>query len=558
LNSDDQQSTNGLLTPVSLQQINNYLTEGYNAHELFLLYVENITMPRPLLRRLLDAAAEHCAFASNDNPGDPDTTNPATPYEPDAAADRSEPLQNLYCEYLFGRATPVAYDQTTTDLAMARRAIMAAKLPLNTVFRKFSRNDLNPEFGTSKQVSVCFAGGAISDGPPQSEIYKAQADMPLRAARPNPYTNGVPSDDYVSFVNDPAYDPEPASDNPFYLRSFSCFDRVLTVLLALGLQPEPNPDKVLYVLPTDIIKQNPRYLADINSQGLKVAFGPGPSDTNDSADAATDDSSSKLSSNAVRINLARKSKSDGAKVATSTLVSKGSGDSDQKKKGSKTAMMAVCKSSSDFSLSIGSDPYVQALFATSATPSLSDPGNSTSKPGKALAAFTIKVPHANESDPCKSAVSSDSDTDDNKDSMTITYSPRSLEAMVYFLGQIIRRNMGPQDAHSGPVTFLAWSPAPRAIASHEPYYYREELFRVLRGSRPTTGIASASDPTGVYFVPELCDMSKPEIDQKSFQCREENPNHSSAQILTMLNQIWGLNKTQATAPTIPTVNVVGH
>ena len=83
--------------------------------------------------------------------------------------------------------------------------------------------------------------------------------------------------------------------------------------------------------------------------------------------------------------------------------------------------------------------------------------------------------------------------------------------------------------------------------------YDEQIFHVEKGSPSDGAIAVASSNGDTFYVPRLCPGLPT---NRKDVCSYEYPDHASAQVLTLLNQLWGLNKTQATAPIVAPVTVI--
>jgi hypothetical protein len=416
-NLDDQQSMQGLMTPVSMQQIKNYVANRFSPEELLLLYVDHISMPRGVWDNLLNAAQEHCVQIAT--------------------------IQNLYCAY---------------------------------VLTELSRDPNAPESKVQHLNPACFdrSGGLKSE--------------------PIKHPNG--ENELVTFVNDPAVAWQPADTSLQQVRSFACLHQVLRVLLALELDFADDPPKAQYRLSIDMIKNNPRYLSDLAQQ--KLIF---------------------------------------AEPFKQELSGKRQLSSNTSPTGHDSTQFGVCKPSDDMHFALTDDSYVQGLFAEAL---LTDRQILVHNP-----TFRSKDTKPDSSD-CATAVTNWESGVKTPDPL-IKITPRSLEAMVYFLGEIIRHDHFAPPSKDERATVLAWS------APDQGYLYEQTLFDVEKGLPPRDAIAFAVDTTGLYYVPSPCGGRRANY----AGCTMEYPGHTSGQVLTMVNQLWGLNKTVATAPVIPTV-VVSH
>ena len=323
--------------------------------------------------------------------------------------------------------------------------------------------------------------------------------------------------------NDPALDENLNGTVEHDTKTFTCFHIVLRALLALDLkQTSSKSHEALYRLPAEWLKSNPRYFADLTQQGLEVASAPSGKRTPDE--------------------------------------------------------IGVCKSADTFSFAIGSENNVRAALGLFKVDKYGHPEDSTEyKPNACASASTIsKEPQieieAGISTPgnkksksgqvdCASKVACWGFTDDGaSEPAKIILEPRSLEGMVYFIGQIIRRTRLKESGRDPAlrdlpgVLFLN----PADTPTYAPY--EEELFRVDTKAPISGSIVSVEYKDNTYYIPDLCEPSKDsqtvKIQPIEALCQQELPYHASPQILTVLNQIWGLNKSAATLPVAPTVTVI--
>ena len=129
-------------------------------------------------------------------------------------------------------------------------------------------------------------------------------------------------------------------------------------------------------------------------------------------------------------------------------------------------------------------------------------------------------------------------------------STRSLDGMVYYLGEIIRAehqvkdSVMPDTAAPDPdgVSLWVWNTQTRA-------YSDWHLFSVRRGSAPDSNLIAVKFHGHDYYVPPACDDSG--------NCADGAEPHRGLQVLALLNQIWGLQKEQSELPIAPTVTVIG-
>ena len=129
-------------------------------------------------------------------------------------------------------------------------------------------------------------------------------------------------------------------------------------------------------------------------------------------------------------------------------------------------------------------------------------------------------------------------------------STRSLDGMVYYLGEIIRAEHQVKDSvmpdaappDTSGVSLWVWNTSSRA-------YSDWDLFSVRRGSAPDSNLIAVDFHGDAYYVPPACDDSG--------DCGQGAERHRSLQVLALLNQIWGLQKEQSELPIAPTVTVIG-
>jgi len=549
-NLDDQQSAYGLMAPVSLQQMSNYLKSGYAVEQLYMMYMQNITISRSMLHSLPDAIAENCAVKQHARGPTGNINqyceyffrdNIASTFLSDKTQDYVKPKNNPVLAFKY---SSVPYDKPyNIQYACFDGGTIHSISPFDTiqVYRdayihthNISKKKAGDEFkNRNKKARDRAAAHHDSAVPTIDEDIDADDSADIKAATP---------DDTVTFANDPAVDNLDDHGQPL-MNSFTCFKQVLTALLTLDLTPTPKAPTALYRVPFPAVQGNPRYFADLTQQGLDIGL------LTKSADGTW-------------------KPADGTDAADATPVAIG-----------------VCKKPDDMSLGFSVDGYVQALFALGGDATLTPqaqpssittqanafalmdvalPPDAKAPPGGSLRAFAFKpstspsaiqlvtklsgkAPAAT----CTEAVMSWQAAKDKGATLTLTYTPRSLEDMVYFLGQIVRRKA--DNPASAPVTFLNVAQDPR---TGDRIPYEEELFRVVKGAAPPNALARAADASGAYYVPALCDRAVQLSKDPPLKCSEEYPNHASAQVLDVLNQLWGLNKTQVAAPIVPTVTVI--
>jgi hypothetical protein len=626
-NLDDQPSMNGLLTPVTVTQLNNYLRQGFNGEEMALLTMSRFDISKALLRALPDVASEVCAIEYLNIDIGPNKIDPVTfNVDPSSSFAQNAP----YCEYLFGGQALVvtAFDGSENGIVYPRPGGPLAKFVAESRSKDGHFYILDSGNLPGRIDSSCFAGGTISRANPKTVIHSYEEQKSkAEKADADEAVDDSPPDEVVSLFNDPAVEPRgPVTDssgNPVLddsgkqiwgpsLNSQTCFAELVTVLMALNMHPIDGSPTALYRAPIDMVKNNDRYLADLSQQKLKVAFlyddtsidrteieptAPNKGPAKDSKGSAKESSNDPI----VPSNLS--AKNSGASDKAPAKEANDSGGAATKYKFKYPSHIGVCKSADDMAIAFEGDGYAEARIGLGDSSPVTDPappGVSASRTGsgpdgdrkpskvpsqptgptvsaepqkaplRSISFLPLQIANAirlkpdNDSeesgDACQQAVE---DWENNADSggLTFKYAPRSLEGMVYYLGQVLRRRY--DGLLGGPgqftaISFVNWGYDP-ALGS---YIYPEVLFDAERGRAPGETIAEAADESGAFYVPGLCDSSthlpRAINNTNEAKCSIEFPNHASAQVFTMLNQLWGLNKTQATTPAIPTVDVISH
>lgn len=532
-NTDDQPSMQGLLTTVTLQQIANYLNEGFSPQELYLLYLSNISVPKKIVDNLPNAVAETCAVDYGQ-----------ASYNPSS-----------YCQYFFGPWTDTDYTRHAPEPAPVKGKYMHAHNMDPGCFvteppADKPISDVNPISSLPPEISAnIHLARALKDAIAKDKdiLDKAKSQLaPLTAKQlalvqlqhrhfeeelaitlvrlktllksggyPDNIASATNGDTdassvLITYVNDPAASEEPpipfsGAPRIHSKQGFTCFKQVLTALLALGLNPaSSSPEQLLYSLPLASAQTNSRYFADLTTQKFDIAIDSG--------------------------------------------------------------QVGVCQKASDLSLTYTSDDYINGIFGFDESILLGADQPSAPLTNHGLTAILVKqskspnaikldaLKHVPAKTDCASALKSKRDDEakvtakSDDDAPSIGFTPRSLEAMVYYLGQIIRSKYPPENTVA-PKEVTFWNFANMDDA------YEEELFDVKRGNPGLGAVSTATAESGSYFVPKLCPDGEPA--RHAFgRCSPEYPNHASAQILTMLNQLWGLNKTQATAPIVAPVTVI--
>jgi hypothetical protein len=133
---------------------------------------------------------------------------------------------------------------------------------------------------------------------------------------------------------------------------------------------------------------------------------------------------------------------------------------------------------------------------------------------------------------------------------------RSFESVIYYLGEIARSEAAGDSYVAVPVLGRApWS-KPSADS-----LYEEPLFDV-EGGAPHAGapVVTKDDHGATYWIPDFCDADATRASgiaraAEVPACSTEYPNHESLTVLTIVNQLWGLQKEPDGNAATPTVSI---
>jgi len=120
---------------------------------------------------------------------------------------------------------------------------------------------------------------------------------------------------------------------------------------------------------------------------------------------------------------------------------------------------------------------------------------------------------------------------------------RSLEGMIYYLGEVLRAESGAAGdvSQAEGTTVWAWN-----RIRHRDMVWG--LFVAESGRAPSDSPISVDFEGSTYFVPSECSDTQ--------ACPDLQHRHRTLQVLALLNEIWGLQKEAAQMPIVPTVTVV--
>ncbi len=133
---------------------------------------------------------------------------------------------------------------------------------------------------------------------------------------------------------------------------------------------------------------------------------------------------------------------------------------------------------------------------------------------------------------------------------------RSFESVIYYLGEIARSEAAGANYVAVPVLGRApWStPSADSI-------YEEPLFDVESGEpHQKAPVVTRDDHGATYWIPDFCDADGTRASNiaraaKVPACSTEYPNHESLTVLTIVNQLWGLQKEPDGNAATPTVSI---
>ncbi len=121
--------------------------------------------------------------------------------------------------------------------------------------------------------------------------------------------------------------------------------------------------------------------------------------------------------------------------------------------------------------------------------------------------------------------------------LKLEFSTRSLDGMVYYLGEVLRSASVAGPGPDVPVQLWVWNTGRKRF---EPW----NLFEV----RPGNGQIAVQFMHRQYGIPAACASA-------SF-CSDPEGRHTSFQAIALLNQVWGLQKEETQLPISPVVSVI--
>lgn len=121
--------------------------------------------------------------------------------------------------------------------------------------------------------------------------------------------------------------------------------------------------------------------------------------------------------------------------------------------------------------------------------------------------------------------------------LKLEFTTRSLDGMVYYLGEALRSASVAGPGPDAPVQLWVWNTAAKRF---EPW----DLFEV----RPGNGPIAVHFMHRQYAIPAACASAS--------YCTDPEGRHTSFQAIALLNQVWGLQKEETQLPISPVVSVI--
>jgi hypothetical protein len=295
--------------------------------------------------------------------------------------------------------------------------------------------------------------------------------------------------DYAIFINDPSWFSSP--DAP--VQSERCFIVVMRTLLALGLHPVDGPSTKVAAHIADAFLKEPRFREKLIEQSLTIT-------------THKDDESIKPDENYVT------------------------------KKGGPTTFEL------DSKLTVGLADKVACTIKGGPMGELA--GAFSKDDLDALGYLKTSGPAGACRDSKKKPALGD---------LKISLHVRSFEAVIYFLGEVVREE-----------AIDSSSSAPPTIVGREPWEtpkgsYEEPLFLVRAGQVDAGAPVAIQDDHGnTFWIPDHCltpalSLERPDWIPKP--CSMEYPDHESLTVLTIVDQLWGLQKEPSDKSATPTLSL---
>jgi len=131
----------------------------------------------------------------------------------------------------------------------------------------------------------------------------------------------------------------------------------------------------------------------------------------------------------------------------------------------------------------------------------------------------------------------------------VAFSTRSFEAMIYYLGEALRYEQSDNSDSASFIRVLGRNPA---VAGQN--YYETMFFASTHLSDTDAAVSVKDDSGATYAVPNACVSLPVQLSsERNVGCTVEYPDNESLQLLTFLNQVWGLQKESVASPGLPGV-----
>ncbi|MGA7712680.1 MAG: hypothetical protein WCA81_12315 [Rhizomicrobium sp.] len=337
-----------------------------------------------------------------------------------------------------------------------------------------------------------------------------------------PFSTSNPSFSY-RFQNDPAAIDVRSDDHP----NPHCFQYVLRALLVLNLTPSTTvpakpPTIVQSGLPSSfataswfiesLLKNDEAYSIDNNGKLAVCKFGSSPAP---SAGSSANSSSTPSSDN-----------SDNTPAEFDLPGLQSDSKAGNKDAAESRDQTLLCDNAVNPTASPTPDQEITKPEYNAGIYSMLLPGSSTSDSNKSV---NIKIPHAT-SHGRRSAQKTPSTGRTKIATLTL----RSPEGMIYYLAQIARVSSSNSAARL-PET------ANGTI-----------IFSVLSGTTTGKSALSVEFKGQTYYIPNVCDGAGCVHDIAKI----EKPNYWSLDVLSLVNQMWGLQKEASSMPAAPAVTVI--
>jgi len=132
--------------------------------------------------------------------------------------------------------------------------------------------------------------------------------------------------------------------------------------------------------------------------------------------------------------------------------------------------------------------------------------------------------------------------DGTSEALKLEFTTRSLDGMVYYLGEVLRSASVTGPGPGRPIKVWVWrnGSRPGQTSGFEAW----SLFE----ARPGDGLISVRFLKRIYGIPRACAAAD--------DCESPTGRHTSFQVIALLNQIWGMQKEETQLPVTPVLTVL--